>query len=184
MLFLHPALAQTRDYSRSNYTCKHFLIYDTPVHTWNKWSSERARKKTREWSDTTTHWLHSPDHHTLTAFPRPPHTDCIPQTTTHWLHSPDNHTLTAFPRPPHTDCIPQTTTHWLHSPDHHTLTAFPRQPSTFFQSVMSFRRLKRKIPFPWDLAMGFMIQMKPGLRRYSSTKMWYSDWWKETRQKH
>ena len=29
MLFLNPTLAQTRDYSRSNYTCTHFLIYDT-----------------------------------------------------------------------------------------------------------------------------------------------------------
>ena len=36
--FLHPALAQTRDYSRSNYTCTRFLSYATPVHTWNKWS--------------------------------------------------------------------------------------------------------------------------------------------------
>ena len=37
--FLHPALAQTMDYTRFNYTCTHFLIYDTAVHTWNKWSS-------------------------------------------------------------------------------------------------------------------------------------------------
>ena len=36
--FLHPALAQTKDYSRSNYTCAHFLSCDTPVHTCNKWS--------------------------------------------------------------------------------------------------------------------------------------------------
>ena len=37
MIFLlHPALAQTRDYSRSNYTCTHILSYDTPVHTGNK----------------------------------------------------------------------------------------------------------------------------------------------------
>ena len=34
---LHPVLAQTRDYSISNYTCTHFLSgYDKPVHTWNK----------------------------------------------------------------------------------------------------------------------------------------------------
>ena len=39
MAFLHPALAQTRNYSRSNYTCTHFLIYDTAVHTWNKLNS-------------------------------------------------------------------------------------------------------------------------------------------------
>ena len=38
--FLHPALAQTRDFSRSNYTCTYFLIYDTSVHTWNKPSSD------------------------------------------------------------------------------------------------------------------------------------------------
>ena len=38
--FLHPALAQTRGYSKSNYTCTHFLSYDTPVHTWNKWSAD------------------------------------------------------------------------------------------------------------------------------------------------
>ena len=31
-----PALAQTRDYSRSSYTCTHFLSCRTPVHTWNK----------------------------------------------------------------------------------------------------------------------------------------------------
>ena len=37
-VFLHPALAQTRGYSKSNYTCTHFLSYDTPVHPWNKWS--------------------------------------------------------------------------------------------------------------------------------------------------
>ena len=36
--FYHPALAQARDYSRSNYTCTQFLRYDTPVHTSNKWS--------------------------------------------------------------------------------------------------------------------------------------------------
>ena len=36
LLFLHQALAQIRDYTRSNYTCTHFLSYDTPVHTWNK----------------------------------------------------------------------------------------------------------------------------------------------------
>ena len=29
--FLHPALAQTRDYTRSIYTCIHFLSYDTPA---------------------------------------------------------------------------------------------------------------------------------------------------------
>ena len=34
--FLHPTLAQTRDYSRSSYTSTHFLSYDTPVHTWKK----------------------------------------------------------------------------------------------------------------------------------------------------
>ena len=34
--FLHPALAQTRDYSRSSYTGTTFLSYDTPVRTWNK----------------------------------------------------------------------------------------------------------------------------------------------------
>ena len=38
--FLHTALAQTRDYSTSNYTCTHFLIYDTPVRTWNKCRSD------------------------------------------------------------------------------------------------------------------------------------------------
>ena len=31
---------QTRNCSRSNYICTHFLIYDTLVHTWNKWSSD------------------------------------------------------------------------------------------------------------------------------------------------
>ena len=36
VFFLHPALAQTRDYSRSNYTYMHLVIYDTPVPTWNK----------------------------------------------------------------------------------------------------------------------------------------------------
>jgi len=36
--FLRPALTQTRDYSRSNYTCTHFLSYDTLVHIWNKLS--------------------------------------------------------------------------------------------------------------------------------------------------
>ena len=34
--FLHPALAQTRDYSRSNSTCTRVLRYGAPVHTWNK----------------------------------------------------------------------------------------------------------------------------------------------------
>ena len=36
--FLHPALTQTGDYSRSNYTCTpctYFVIYHTP---WNKGS--------------------------------------------------------------------------------------------------------------------------------------------------
>ena len=37
--FLHPALAQTSDCFRSNYTCTHFLIYDTP-------EKERENKKT------------------------------------------------------------------------------------------------------------------------------------------
>ena len=55
--FLHPALTQTRDYSRSNYIyCTHFLIHDTPVHTWNKWSldvkhereTDRQRERERE----------------------------------------------------------------------------------------------------------------------------------------
>ena len=34
--FLHPSLAQTGDYSRSNSTCTRFLRYGTPIHTWNK----------------------------------------------------------------------------------------------------------------------------------------------------
>jgi len=35
--FFHPALAQTRDHSRPNYTGTHSLSYDTLVQTWNKW---------------------------------------------------------------------------------------------------------------------------------------------------
>ena len=46
--FLHPALAQTRDNSRSNYTCTHFLIYDTPVHTWRERERERERQTDRQ----------------------------------------------------------------------------------------------------------------------------------------
>ena len=34
--FVQPALAQTRDYSKSNNRCTHLLSNDTPVHTWNK----------------------------------------------------------------------------------------------------------------------------------------------------
>ena len=34
--FVYPALAQTRDFSRSNYTGKNILSYDTPLHTWRK----------------------------------------------------------------------------------------------------------------------------------------------------
>ena len=37
MLFLHSALAQTKDYSSSNYSCTQFRSYDTPVRTRNKW---------------------------------------------------------------------------------------------------------------------------------------------------
>ena len=37
MLFLHSALAQTKDYSSSDYSCTHFRSYDTPVRTRNKW---------------------------------------------------------------------------------------------------------------------------------------------------
>ena len=29
-------IARTRDYSRPNYTCAHFLSYAMLVHTWNK----------------------------------------------------------------------------------------------------------------------------------------------------
>ena len=47
---------------------------------------------------------------------------------------------------------------------------------TFFQSVISFSFLKRKMPFPWDLATGFMIHIDPGFLLNSSTNMWYSDW--------
>ena len=35
--FLHPALVQTRDYSRSNYTCIHFL--------WGERDTERDRQR-------------------------------------------------------------------------------------------------------------------------------------------
>jgi len=31
-------MAQTRDYTRSNYTWTNLLSYDTPVHVWNWWS--------------------------------------------------------------------------------------------------------------------------------------------------
>ena len=42
---------------------------------------------------------------------------------------------------------------------------------TFFQSVISFSFLKRKMPFPWDLATGFMIHIDPGFLLNSSTNM-------------
>ena len=45
---------------------------------------------------------------------------------------------------------------------------------TFFQSTMSFSFRNRKIPFPCDLATGFMIQICPGFFLNSSTNMWYS----------
>ena len=45
--FFTSVLAQTRDHPRSNYTCTHFLIYDTPVHTQNKRSPERERERKR-----------------------------------------------------------------------------------------------------------------------------------------
>ena len=47
---------------------------------------------------------------------------------------------------------------------------------TFFHSTISFSRLKRKIPFPCDLAMGFIIHIWPGFLLNSSTNMWYSDY--------
>ena len=56
------------------------------------------------------------------------------------------------------------------------VSALDRWHRTFFQSVMSLSRLKRKMPFPWDLAIGFIIHVCPGFFLNSSTNMWYSDW--------
>ena len=96
MLFLHPALAQTRDYSRSNHTCTHFLIYDTPVHTWNKWSSERERERERK----------------QVSDQIPPHTDCIPQTTKYLLPVSD-----VFQALEEKDSFPLRLGDGLHDPD-------------------------------------------------------------------
>ena len=45
--FLDPALAQTRDYSKSNYST-HFLIYDTPRETDRQTETETARQRNRD----------------------------------------------------------------------------------------------------------------------------------------
>ena len=49
--FLHPALAQTRDYSRSVYTCTHVLNYGTSIHTRkvNEVKTSNTIRDRREW---------------------------------------------------------------------------------------------------------------------------------------